>query len=180
MGVEDAAATSARIAKSRGSQGSSYHLRPYGVIASAYCRAVLRSKRALASTARRRPSPTTSNAASMRRRSAERVDVGPVFVEQSSCGRFLKAQQNPFAQDATLPIPAIRVEPKTHDGPATPNDVGNDRHDRCSHLRKIDHGIPDGHCHRDGLFQDAEDVHLNYSVTVNSRLSICFPAPSIS
>jgi len=86
------------------------------------------------------------------------VEIIAVLVEQRFRIGFLDAGRKPFADQAALPVAAVRIEAVADHPPAIAHRVGDHRDQACRHLAEIDIGIADGRGDRLCDFADVDDT----------------------
>ena len=74
---------------------------------------------------------------------AVRIEVLSRIVEEGLRRRLEDTRREALADQATLAVAAIRVEPVAHDPAAVPDHVGDDGDERQRHLGEVDVGVGD-------------------------------------
>src|SRR5215212_1226162 len=101
-----------------------------------------------------------------------RVEVFAAFVEQSLRVGFHQAWREPFSDQPTLSVTAVRVEAVTDDRLALAHDIGDDGNKARRHLCEIDIGVADRRGDRFCDFADLEDTN-GHGFPLSKGCSVC-------
>jgi hypothetical protein len=93
-----------------------------------------------------------------RRPDLVRIEIAAIGIEQARWIGLLQSRRKALADQAALPVAAVRVEAVADHAPAVAHGVGNDGDQARRHLGEVDIGVADRRGDRLCDFADVDDA----------------------
>ncbi len=88
-------------------------------------------------------------------------------IDEALGGGPPQSRDESLAKQSTLSVAAVRIESEAHHRPSVTYLIGDDRHDRDGHLRKVNYTVTDGRGNRNRPLTNVNDAHRPVSVVEN-------------